>query len=65
MAGALVISLSLLAIFQHQVSSKFIHWSALVFFIISLIAVLRAVISIFTSRGRIALTDEERAPLVG
>ncbi|EPQ29273.1 uncharacterized protein PFL1_03028 [Pseudozyma flocculosa PF-1] len=64
-AGALVISLALLAIFQHQTSSKFIHWSALVFFIISLIAVLRAVISIFTSRNRSAITDEERAPLVG
>ncbi|KAN0064495.1 hypothetical protein ACQY0O_002123 [Thecaphora frezii] len=64
-AGALVISLSLLAIFQHQTSSKFIHWSALAFFIISLIAVLRAVISIFSSRNRSALADEERAPLVG
>jgi len=64
-AGALVISLSLLAIFQHQTSSKFIHWSALAFFIISLIAVLRAVLSIFTSRNRTALNDEERAPLVG
>ncbi|GAC92988.1 hypothetical protein PHSY_000548 [Pseudozyma hubeiensis SY62] len=64
-AGALVISLSLLAIFQHQTSSKFIHWSALAFFIISLIAVLRAVLSIFTSRNRTAVTDEERAPLVG
>lgn len=64
-AGALVISLSLLAIFQHQMSSKFIHWSALVFFIISLIAVLRAVISIFTNRNTTAISDEERAPLVG
>ncbi|PWZ02164.1 hypothetical protein BCV70DRAFT_198446 [Testicularia cyperi] len=64
-AGALVISLSLLAIFQHQTTSKFIHWSALAFFIISLIAVLRAVISIVTNRNRTALNDEERAPLVG
>ncbi|PWN47202.1 hypothetical protein IE53DRAFT_390658 [Violaceomyces palustris] len=64
-AGAAVISFSLLAIFQHQTSSKFIHWSALIFFIISLIAVLRAIISAFTNRNRTFVTDEERAPLVG
>lgn len=64
-AGAAVISLSLLAIFQHQTSSKFIHWSALAFFIISLVAVLRAVIAIFTNRNTTAISDEERAPLVG
>jgi hypothetical protein len=62
--GALVICLSLLAIFQHQTQDRFIHWSALAFFIISLIAVLRATIAAFRG-GRIALDDEERAPLVG
>ncbi|KDN52462.1 hypothetiocal protein [Tilletiaria anomala UBC 951] len=61
--GALVICLSLLAIFQHQTASSFIHWSALAFFIISLVAVLRATIAAFRG-GRIALSDEERAPLV-
>ncbi|KAK0548232.1 hypothetical protein OC846_004375 [Tilletia horrida] len=65
-AGAAVITFSLLAIFQEQnrPDSRFIHWSALVFFIISLIALVRALIATFQNRGRIALTDEERAPLV-
>ncbi|CAD6889559.1 unnamed protein product [Tilletia controversa] len=62
-AGAAVITFSLLAIFQYQ-HTKFIHWSALVFFIISLIALVRALIATFQNRGRIALSDEERAPLV-
>lgn len=68
--GAGVISLALLAIFQHQSiyrAEKFIHFSALVFFIISLIAVLRATIAAVTGSRRItaASSDEERAPLVG
>lgn len=68
--GAAVISLSLLAIFQHQTINRaghFIHYSALAFFIISLIAVLRATIAAFSSSPRISArgTDEERAPLVG
>lgn len=68
--GAGVISFSLLAIFQHQTiahSGKFIHYSVLVFFIISLVAVLRAVIALIQGRrnGAIALEGNERAPLLG
>ena len=67
--GAAVISLSLLAIFQHQGvqrSGAFIHYSALAFFIISLIAVLRAAIAAIQGRhSTITSSDEERAPLVG
>lgn len=69
--GAAVISLSLLAIFQRQSigrSGHFIHYSALAFFIISLIAVLRATIAALSGSSRITgarATDEERAPLVG
>ncbi|KAK0522348.1 hypothetical protein OC834_000758 [Tilletia horrida] len=63
-AGAAVITFSLLAIFDYQRDAPFIHWSALAFFIISLIALVRALIATFTNRGRIALSDEERAPLV-
>lgn len=67
--GAAVISLSLLAIFQHQSAPRagaFIHFSALAFFIISLIAVLRAAIAAIQGRNAtVAGSDEERAPLVG
>ena len=65
-AGATVISLGLLAIFQNQTRSAFIHWSALVFFLISLIAVLRAAVATIQARRRprVAATDEEQAPLV-
>ncbi|KAL9935877.1 hypothetical protein V8E36_005454 [Tilletia maclaganii] len=63
-AGAAVITFSLLAIFQEQSDTKFIKWSALAFFIISLIALVRALIATFQNRSRIALSDEERAPLV-
>lgn len=67
--GAAVISLSILAIYNHQTiarAGEFIHYSALAFFIISLIAVLRATIAAFTGRTNVGgATDEERAPLVG
>ncbi|WFC93709.1 hypothetical protein MBRA1_000331 [Malassezia brasiliensis] len=74
-AGASVISLGLLAIFDEQRSSKFIHWSALcvillmysIFFVISFIAVLRAVaVAYQAQRSAIPLrsSDEEAAPLI-
>lgn len=68
--GAAVISFALLAIFQHQTINRaghFIHYSALAFFIVSLIAVLRATIAALSGSPRIMGahgTDEERAPLV-
>lgn len=42
-AGAAAITWALFAIFIHQTSSKFIHWSALIFFVLSLFAVLKSV----------------------
>ncbi|CEH11791.1 hypothetical protein CBOM_07188 [Ceraceosorus bombacis] len=65
LVGAAVISAALLAIFQHQTIShanKFIHYSALVFFIISLVAVVRAAIAAI--QGRSAAGASERTPLV-
>lgn len=65
-AGAIAISWSLWAIFAEQHSSKFIHWSAFVFALLSLFSIAKTLYGIFTSRrsGGI-LHDEERAPLVG
>ena len=83
--GAVVISWTLWAIFEHQRSSayvkvyvvpalhlitsfhSFIHWSALAFAILSLIWVLKGLYGVYrkNTSGFIALSDEERAPLVG
>jgi len=65
--GAFVISWTLWAIFDHQRSSAFIHWSALAFSILSLVWVLKATYGVYlkTSGSRIALADEERGPLLG
>ena len=40
------------------------HWSSLVFAILALIWVVKGALGL-GSRGRIALSDEERSPLVG
>jgi len=65
--GAIVISWTLWAIFDHQRSSEFIHWSALGFAILSLFWVLKGAYGAYckTASGRIALSDEERGPLLG
>ncbi|KZT56191.1 hypothetical protein CALCODRAFT_471284 [Calocera cornea HHB12733] len=66
LAASIAISWSLLAIFIHQTSSAFIHWSALAFFILSLFAILKSFFgywSVYRSSGSV-LHDEERAPLV-
>ncbi|KAK1923179.1 hypothetical protein DB88DRAFT_494110 [Papiliotrema laurentii] len=62
-AGAAAITWALFAIFIHQTSSKFIHWSAFVFFVLSLFAILKSLYSTIRSGGNV-LHDEERAPLV-
>ncbi|WVQ86121.1 hypothetical protein IAT38_008289 [Cryptococcus sp. DSM 104549] len=62
-AGAAAITWALFAIFIHQTSSKFIHWSALVFFILALLAVVKSLITTVRGQGSV-LHDEERAPLV-
>jgi hypothetical protein len=63
--GAFVISWALWAIFDQQ-RTPFIHWSALAFAILSLIWVLKGTYGVYcrTTAGRIALADEERAPLL-
>lgn len=65
--GAFVISWTLWAIYDHQRSSGFVHWSALVFSILSLTWVLKAVYGLYrkNSGSHIALADEERGPLLG
>ncbi|KAG6866644.1 hypothetical protein C0991_000754 [Blastosporella zonata] len=65
--ASIAIAWSLWAIFAHQTSSPFVHWSALAFSILALIWVAKGAYGLFTRGrgGRIALLDEERAPLVG
>ncbi|CUA71301.1 hypothetical protein RSOLAG22IIIB_09475 [Rhizoctonia solani] len=63
--GAIAITWSLFAIFEHQRSSRFVHWAALAFAIISLFSVLKSLYArTFARRGSGVLHDEERAPLV-
>lgn len=66
LAGSIAITWALFAIFAHQRSSAFIHWSALAFAILSLFWVVKSLWGVFFAnrRGGI-LHDEERAPLVG
>jgi hypothetical protein len=65
LAGAVAIAWSLWAIFAHQTSSKFIHFSALAFAILSLLSIVASLYRIFASRRpQVILFDEERAPLV-
>jgi len=64
--ASIAIAWSLWAIFAHQTGSGFVHWTALVFSILTLIWVVKGITGIIVKgRGRIALSDEERAPLVG
>ncbi|KAF8813682.1 hypothetical protein BYT27DRAFT_7180436 [Phlegmacium glaucopus] len=64
--ASIAIAWSLWAIFSHQTSSGFVHWSSLAFAILALIWVVKGAIGlIFRHNSRIALVDEERAPLVG
>jgi hypothetical protein len=61
--GSIAMAWYLWAVFAHQTSDAFIHWSALGFAILALIWVLKSTWSL-TTRGRVALPDEERAPLI-
>ncbi|KZV83231.1 hypothetical protein EXIGLDRAFT_701780 [Exidia glandulosa HHB12029] len=64
-AGSIAITWALFAIFQHQTSSGFIHWSSFAFALLSLFWVVKSAYTTFVVRrqGGIVL-DEERAPLV-
>jgi hypothetical protein len=61
--GSIAIAWALWAIFAHQTSSAFVHWSALAFAILALVWVLKGAWGL-TRRGSVALPDEERAPLI-
>lgn len=63
--ASIAIAWSLWAIFAHQTSSGFVHWSALAFSILALVWVVKGAMGLFGRGGRVALSDEERAPLVG
>ncbi|KAF8637991.1 hypothetical protein AX16_010623 [Volvariella volvacea WC 439] len=63
--ASIAIAWALWAIFAHQTSSGFVHWSALAFAILALVWVVKGAIGLgVRNRGVIALTDEETAPLV-
>jgi len=65
--ASIAIAWSLWAIFDHQTSSGFVHWTSLVFAILALVWVVKGAVGqvLLRRNGRIALGDEERAPLVG
>jgi len=63
--ASIAIAWSLWAIFSEQRHPAFVHWSALAFAILALIWVLKGAFGLYRGSGRIALSDEERAPLVG
>lgn len=60
--ASMAIVWSLWALFAHQTSSVFVHWSSLVFAVLALICVVNG--ALIFLRGRIAVGDEERAPLL-
>ncbi|KAF8893868.1 hypothetical protein BD779DRAFT_1435362 [Infundibulicybe gibba] len=65
--ASIAIAWSLWAIFAHQTSSAFVHWSALAFSILAMLWVVKGAFGLGSRvrGGRVALSDEERAPLVG
>lgn len=62
--ASIAIAWALWAIFAHQTSSGFVHWSSLAFAILALVWVVKGAVGL-TSRDRSRLDDEERAPLIG
>jgi hypothetical protein len=66
--ASFAIAWSLWAIFAHQKSSVFVHWSAFAFALLSLLWVGKALIALgmkIKRGGNQVSLDEERAPLVG
>ena len=65
--ASIAIAWSLFAISAHQTSSGFVHWSAFVFAVLALLWVIKGIYGLFirSRSGIVALSDEERAPLVG
>jgi len=66
--ASVAIAWSLWAIFDHQRSSKFIHWSAFAFALLSLVWVIKATVGIWkrgSTRSGLSISDEETGPLLG
>ncbi|KAK0461041.1 uncharacterized protein EV420DRAFT_1267132 [Desarmillaria tabescens] len=64
--ASVAIAWSLFAIFAHQTSSGFIHWSSLAFSILALVWVVKGAVGLFgrSRSGAVRLEDPERAPLI-
>ncbi|KAI5116407.1 hypothetical protein M0805_006225 [Coniferiporia weirii] len=66
LAGSVAIAWALFAVFEHQRSSAFIHWSAFAFALLSLFWIVKSLYGhLVAHRGVGVLHDEERAPLIG
>jgi len=65
--AAIAIAWSLWAVFANQKGSGFIHWTSLFFAVLALFWVLKGVYGYVRKArgGWVALSDEERAPLIG
>jgi len=64
--ASIAIAWSLWAIFDHQRSSTFVHWSAFGFALLSLVWVIKACFGLWTRSERVGLAiDEETGPLLG
>jgi hypothetical protein len=64
--ASIAIAWSLWAIFDHQTSSGFVHWTALAFAILALVWVVKSALGLHAVRhATVVLVDEERAPLIG
>jgi len=64
--ASIAIAWSLWAIYAHQTSDEFVHWTSLIFAIITLVWVVKGAYGLWkkTWGGGVRLDDEERAPLV-
>ncbi|KAG8863569.1 hypothetical protein FRB96_008309 [Tulasnella sp. 330] len=65
LAGSIAIAWSLFGVFDHQRSSAFVHWSSLIFAVLSSVWIGKAIYGMFTRNRSGGLIDSERAPLIG
>ncbi|KAJ7588326.1 hypothetical protein C8J56DRAFT_1080261 [Mycena floridula] len=67
LAGSIAITLTLYAIYEHQTSSGFIHWSAAIFAVLALLSVLQLGAWVLVAKirgGNVQLEDPEQAPIL-
>ncbi|KIY43285.1 hypothetical protein FISHEDRAFT_78630 [Fistulina hepatica ATCC 64428] len=63
--ASLAIAWSLFGIFAHQTRSGFVHWTALVFAVLSLVWVGKSTVGLWRrGRGVVRLEESERSPLI-